>query len=153
MFFSKYIQILAILFLFLFTSCTGKVPLISTGVSGPEGLPAEEAFFAKFNDLPMSASSKMNVEKSLIFGGESDWFGRINLTVDLSAAETFDFYRYEMPNFGWEQITSIRSDVSILTYTRVGRVANIRITPSRVRGAEVWITVSPRNNSGNSIDK
>ena len=153
MFFLKYTQILAILFLFLFTSCVGKVPLISTGVSGPEGLPEEEASFAKFNDLPMSASSKMNVRESLIFGGDSEWFGRINLTVDLSAAETFDFYRYEMPNFGWKQITSIRSDVSLLTYTRASRVANIRITPSRVRGAEVWITVSPRDNSGNSIDK
>ena len=153
MFFLKYTQILAILFLFLFTSCVGKVPLISTGVSGPEGLPAEEASFAKFNDLPMSASSKMNVGKSLIFGGDSEWFGRINLTVDLSAAEAFDFYRYEMPNFGWKQITSIRSDVSLLTYTRATRVANIRITPARVRGAEVWITVSPRDNSENSIDK
>ena len=153
MFFSKYTQILAILFLFLFISCAGKVPLISTGVSGPEGLPAEEASFAKFNDLPMSASSKMNVGKSLIFGGDSEWFGRINLTVDLSAAETFDFYRYEMPNFGWKQITSIRSDVSILTYTRESRVANIHITTARVRGAEVWITVSPRDNSVNSIDK
>ena len=153
MFFSKYTQILAISFLLLFTSCAGKVPLISTGVSGPEGLPLEEASFAKFNDLPMSANSKMNVEKSLIFGADSEWFGRINLTVDLSAAEAFDFYRYEMPNFGWTQITSIRSDVSILTYTRVSRVANIRITPARVRGAEVWITVSPRDNSKNSIDK
>ena len=153
MFFSKYTKILSISFLLLFTSCVGKVPLITSGVSGPEGLPVEEASFAKFNDLPMSASSRMNVEKSLIFGADSEWFGRINLTLDLSAAETFDFYRYEMPNFGWKQITSIRSDVSILTYTRVSRVANIRITPARVRGSEVWITVSPRDNSGNSIDK
>ncbi len=34
-------------FLFL-VSCDGKVPTIASGVSGPEGLSAEEASFAKF---------------------------------------------------------------------------------------------------------
>ena len=46
------------LFAFIFmTACSGKVPLIASGVSGPEGLPAEEASFAKFNDLPMPGNS------------------------------------------------------------------------------------------------
>ena len=52
-------------FMFLI-SCDGKVPTIASGVSGPEGLTEEEASFAKFNDLPMPASSKMNLEKSLV---------------------------------------------------------------------------------------
>ena len=150
MFFSRYAKILILLylgFLFLVNGCTGKVPLVASGVSGEEGLPPEEASFAKFNDLPMSSTSKMNVEKSLVFGSDSEWFGRLNLLVDLSAAEIFDFYRFEMPNFGWNEITSIRSDVSLLTYERGERIANIRITRAQVRGAEVWITVSPRDSS------
>ena len=102
-------------FLLLF-SCDGKVPTIASGVSGPEGLSAEEASFAKFNDLPMPGSSKMNLEKSLVFGAESEWFGRINLIVGMNGAEVFDFYRFEMPNFGWKEITSIRSDISLITY-------------------------------------
>lgn len=111
----------------LMTACSGKVPLIASGVSGPEGLPAEEASFAKFNDLPMPSNSKMNLQKSLVFGADSEWFGRLNLIVNLSGAEVFDFYIYEMPNFGWREITSIRSDVSLITYERGGRIANVRI--------------------------
>ena len=67
-------------------------------------LPIEEASFAKFNDLPMPSNSRMNIQKSLVFGSESDWFGRLNLIVSMSGAEVFDFYRFEMPNFGWKEI-------------------------------------------------
>jgi len=142
------------LFAFIFmTACSGKVPLIASGVSGPEGLPAEEASFAKFNDLPMPGNSKMNLEKSLVFGADSEWFGRLNLIVNLSGAEVFDFYIYEMPNFGWREITSIRSDVSLITYERGGRIANVRIDSSSTRGTEVWVTVSPRDTGGSSNTK
>ena len=67
----------------------------------------------------------MNIQKSLVFGSESDWFGRLNLIVSMSGAEVFDFYRFEMPNFGWKEITSIRSDISLITYERAGRIASI----------------------------
>ncbi len=137
-----------IIFLSL-VSCAGKIPLIASGVSGPEGLPIEEASFAKFNDLPMPANSRMNIKKSLVFGSESEWFGRINLIVSMSGAEVFDFYRYEMPNFGWKEITSIRSDISLITYERGGRIATVRIDSSSTRGTEVWVTVSPRDAGGN----
>mgnify|MGYP000155003135 FL=1 len=143
-----------LLFAFIFmTACSGKVPLIASGVSGPEGLPAEEASFAKFNDLPMPGNSKMNLEKSLVFGADSEWFGRLNLIVNLSGAEVFDFYQYEMPNFGWREITSIRSDVSLITYERGGRIANVRMDSSSTRGTEVWVTVSPRDTGGSSNTK
>ena len=114
-----------------------------------EGLTEEEASFAKFNDLPMPASSKMNLEKSLVFGAESDWFGRINLIVSMNGAEVFDFYRFEMPNFGWKEITSIRSDISLITYQRGGRIANVRIDSTSKRSTEVWVTVSPKDTGSN----
>ena len=152
MFFSRYAKILILLyigFLFLVNGCTGKVPLVASGVSGEEGLPPEEASFAKFNDLPMPGNSKMNLEKSLVFGGESDWFGRLNLIVGMNGAEVFDFYRFEMPNFGWKEITSIRSEISLITYQRGSRIANIRIDSTIRRQAEVWITVSPKDTGAN----
>jgi hypothetical protein len=67
----------------------------------------------------------------------------------MSGAEVFDFYRYEMPNFGWKEITSIRSDISLITYERGERIANVRIDSSSARGTEVWVTVSPRENRNN----
>ena len=130
-------------------SCDGKVPIIASGVSGTEGLPVEEASFAKFDDLPMPNNSKMNIGKSLLFGSESDWFGRLNLIVSMGGAEVFDFYRFEMPNFGWKEITSIRSDISLITYERGERIATVRIDSSSTRGTEVSVTVSPRVTGGN----
>jgi hypothetical protein len=130
-------------------SCDGKVPIIASGVSGTEGLPVEEASFAKFDDLPMPNNSKMNIGKSLLFGSESDWFGRLDLIVSMSGAEVFDFYRFEMPNFGWKEITSIRSDISLITYERGERIATVRIDSSSTRGTEVSVTVSPRVTGGN----
>ena len=148
-YFIRFSCILSFLFL---VSCGGKIPIIASGVSGPEGLPAEEASFAKFNDLPMPINAKMNIQKSLVFGSDSEWFGRLNLVANMSGAEVFDFYRYEMPNFGWKEITSIRSDISLITYERAGRIANVRIDSSSSRGTEVWVTVSPRE-TGSSISK
>jgi hypothetical protein len=131
-----FIRFFCIIFFLSLVSCTGKIPLIASGVSGPEGLPIEEA-------------SRMDIKKSLVFGSDSEWFGRINLIVNMSGAEVFDFYRYEMPNFGWKEITSIRSDISLITYERAGRIANVRIDSSSSRGTEVWVTVSPRESSSN----
>ena len=143
------IRFFCIIFFLSLVSCAGKIPLIASGVSGPEGLPIEEASFANFNYLPMPAGSRMDIKKSLIFGSESEWFGKINLIVSMSGAEVFDFYRYEMTNFGWKEITSIRSDISLITYERGERIANVRIDSSSSRGTEVWVTVSPRENSNN----
>ena len=147
-----FIRFFCIIFFLSLVSCAGKIPLIASGVSGPEGLPIEEASFAKFNDLPMPANSRMDIKKSLVFGSDSEWFGRINLIVNMSGAEVFDFYRFEMPNFGWKEITSIRSDISLITYERAGRIANVRIDSSSSRGTEVWVTVSPRG-TGSNISK
>jgi len=48
-----------------------------------------------------------------------------------------------------KEITSIRSDISLITYERAGRIANVRIDSSSARGTEVWVTVSPRDTSNN----
>ena len=83
---NKFFKFSCLFAFILMTACSGKVPLIASGVSGPEGLPAEEASFAKFNDLPMPGNSKMNLEKSLVFG----------------APNTNDFSRFilELPGIG-----------------------------------------------------
>ena len=140
----SYLKYFCIVFFVFLISCDGKVPLVASGVSGPEGLPAEEASFAKFNDLPMPSNSKMNLEKSLVFGADSEWFGRLNLIVKMSGAEVFDFYRYEMPNFGWEEVTSVRSEISILTYTRENRVVTIQLASNNIGGTRASVTVSPK---------
>ena len=106
------------------------VPLLSTGVSGTEGLPAEQLSFAKFKDIPIPDGSVMDMNNTVIFGSDDEWFGRLSLIPNLSHAETFDFFRYEMPNLNWKEITNVRSTSSVLSYEKENRVVTIQITNS-----------------------
>ena len=117
--------------LLIFNSCTKTgVPLLSTGVSGTEGLPAEQLSFAKFKDIPIPDGSVMDMNNTVIFGSDDEWFGRLSLVPNISHAETFDFFRYEMPNLNWQEITNVRSTSSVLSYEKDQRIVTIQITNS-----------------------
>ena len=117
--------------LLIFNSCTKTgVPLLSTGVSGTEGLPAEQLSFAKFKDIPIPDGSVMDMNNTVIFGSDDEWFGRLSLIPNLSHAETFDFFRFEMPNLNWKEITNVRSTSSVLSYEKENRVVTIQISNS-----------------------
>ena len=83
----------------------------------------------------------------LVFGGGNYWFGRLVITTTFSPNEMFDFYANQLPSFGWDAITSLRSTVSVLTYAREDRVVTIQIEKRTIRGAEVTVIVSPRGGS------
>ena len=40
----------------------------------------------------------MDMENTIIFGSDEEWFGRLAINPRLSQVEAFDFFRYEMPN-------------------------------------------------------
>ena len=117
-------------FLILSSCNKSGVPLLSTGVSGTEGLPAEQLSFAKFKDIPIPDGSVMDMNNTVIFGSDDEWFGRLSLIPNLSHAEAFDFFRYEMPNLNWKEITNVRSTSSVLSYEKENRVVTIQITNS-----------------------
>tara|TARA_E500000178_G_scaffold351286_1_gene412061 strand:+ start:246 stop:680 length:435 start_codon:yes stop_codon:yes gene_type:complete len=117
-------------FLILGACSKNGVPLLSTGVSGTEGLPAEQLSFAKFKDIPIPDGSVMDMTNTVIFGSDDEWFGMLSLIPNLSHAETFDFFRYEMPNLNWKEITNVRSTSSVLSYEKENRVVTIQITNS-----------------------
>ena len=120
-----------ILSLFLVLGCNNKsVPLLSSSVSGTEGLPADQLSFASFKDIPIPDGSVMDMNNTVIFGSDDEWFGRLSLIPNLSHAETFDFFRYEMPNLNWKEITNVRSTSSVLSYEKENRVVTIQITNS-----------------------
>ena len=72
----------------------------------------------------------MDMNNTVIFGSDDEWFGRLSLIPNLSHAETFDFFRYEMPNLNWKEITNVRSTSSVLSYEKENRVVTIQITNS-----------------------
>ena len=78
--------------LFLLQGCNKNgVPLMSSGVSGTEGLPPEQLSFAKFKDIAIPDGAVMDMENTVIFGSDDEWFGRLAINPRLSHAETFDF--------------------------------------------------------------
>ena len=130
----KKIMLKFIIYTFLFlllSNCNNKsVPLLGSGVSGTEGLSPEQLSFANFKDIPIPEGSVMDMENTVIFGSDEEWFGRLTILPNQSHAETFDFFRFEMPNLSWAEITNVRSTSSVLSYEKNNRVVTIQISNS-----------------------
>jgi len=99
--------------------------------------------FDNFADIPVPEGMKMNMSETRIYGRENDWNGTISFSSKYDMNGVFDFYVSEMPKFGWLEITSIRSDNSVMTYIRDRRVAIIQISIGTFGGTNVKFTVSP----------
>ncbi len=136
------------LILALIAACAETTP-VSPSSSGQPGDVKAGTNFPKFTDIPVPTKAKMDVDRSLILGGGEDWVGRIVLLTSGSSTHMFDFYRHEMPRFGWAEFTAIRAATSVLTYSRGGRVATVRISGETLGGARVELTISFRNRPPN----
>lgn len=97
----------------------------------------------QFNDIPNLKGWKINNDKTMVVGTDV-WYGRLTFDTSHSADSMFIFYTRNLPNYGWRKITSSRAQTSFLTYDRQNRVLTMAISPNRIRGSEVMITVSPR---------
>ncbi len=123
------------------SACTSQVGVApATGASGPS---ETRVSFARFPDLPLPSEAEINLDRTLVFGGSDTWIGRLVITASGDPNNMFDFFKQKLGGYGWQEITSVRAAVSVLTYTRQERVATIQIEGRTLRGSEVTITVSP----------
>lgn len=88
----------------------------------------------------------MNVDKTLVFGGPI-WFGQLSLDSGSSANEAFEYFVTQAPGLGWQEITSVRARVSVLTFQRQDRIMSVQIEGTTLRGSDIIVTVSPRGAS------
>ena len=124
------------------SACASQVGVApATGASGPS---ATRVSFARFPDLPLPSEAEINLDRTLVFGGDDTWIGRLVINASGDPNTMFDFFKQKLGGYGWQEITSVRAAVSVLTYTREERVATIQIQGRTLRGSEVTITVSPR---------
>ena len=103
-----------------------------------------KAAFAQFTDLPIPEGAVMDLEHTLILGTQERWIGRLALETSADAPAVFDLYQTEMSSYGWQEVTAVRAEVSVMTFVRGERVATIQIQSNSLRGTEVDVTVSPR---------
>lgn len=97
---------------------------------------------ARFTDIPIPADATTNNDKTLVFG-DPVWFGQVSLSTNSDPNRIFTFYKEQLPQFGWREITSIQAPISVLTYQREQRVLAIQIEDSTIIGSNVTLSMSP----------
>lgn len=117
---------------------------IEAPAEGTAGGTETQAAFTRFPDMPLPTKGDFDMDRTMVFGGGDTWFGRLVINTSYGTNEMFDFYQKHLPGYGWQGVTSLRSAISVLTYTRQDRVATIQIQERTIRGSEVTVTVSPR---------
>lgn len=99
--------------------------------------------FTQFSDIPIPANSEVDLDNLLVLGSEDGWIGRLTLKTSHGMTDMYSFYEREMPRFGWDRITIVRSAISTMTYSRGPRIATITLQPRTTGGANVDFTVAP----------
>ena len=127
----------------LVAACETNSPFMQPGSSNNDSAEGTISPFSQFPNLPIPTGSKIDIEKTLVFGSKP-WFGQLTLKSLSSTNQLFNFYRENLPEHGWQEITSIRAPTSILTYSSPERVLAIAIQSATITGSHVTLTVSPR---------
>tara|TARA_Y100001970_G_scaffold279158_1_gene385993 strand:- start:5526 stop:6044 length:519 start_codon:yes stop_codon:yes gene_type:complete len=100
--------------------------------------------FQPISDIPIPQGAKLDPDVSLVLGRGDYWTGRLVISLRESASDAFALYLKDMQNFGWNHITSVQTDISILSFAKKLRVANIQIENRTLGGSKVTIVMSPR---------
>ena len=138
------VYLVAFIAVFAVPACTphGGPPPSDTGTSAASA--RNTVGFAQFPDIAVPAGATMDVERSLVLGARDAWIGRLSMNTGQSPTVSYDFFLREMPKYRWEEITTVRSEISVLTFSRDGRVATIQIRKKTLGGSKIDVTVSPR---------
>jgi hypothetical protein len=101
----------------------------------------------RFVDIPVPPDNTVDLERTVMVGGEADWLGRVLLSTPMATAAVWDFYRREMPRYGWHEIAAHwRPPNSVLFYQLNNRVATIELA-SRAGITQIEFWMNPRNST------
>ena len=100
--------------------------------------------FAQFQDIPIPEGVKMNMDRTIILGENNAWIGRLVIDSQSSKSELFDFFKYRTSQFGWQEITSVRAAISVLSYSKDSRIMTITFESQSIIGTRINITMSPK---------
>ena len=138
---------LAISLPFILVACGGNLGVTPAPTNTESSSNSEQPSFSQFQDVPIPTNAEMNLDRTVILGAPESWIGRLTLETSHNPVNVFNFFKQRTREFGWQEVTSIRSATSFLTYTQATRVLTIQITGKTLRGSEVVMTVSPKGPS------
>jgi hypothetical protein len=125
-------------------------------VSGPTAVSSPSPVVKRFSGIPMPPNNALDLDRTVVVGAETEWVGRIFFTTPMTPDEVVDFYRREMPRYGWAELAATRSTTSVLSYQADARIATIQMTglgaastgqgraqPSSGTRVEFWMNPRP----------
>lgn len=120
----------------------------------PDGMDNAPAF-SQFSDIPIPDPATMELERTILFGMQEEWLGKMTFITPYPVGKVFDFYISEMNKFGWREIAVVRMHASTLNYERAARMASITVSPLSSEKTEVVITMMPRkqNAAASTLEK
>ena len=130
--------------------CGSGMGVKPTPMNKGEASKPGQASFSQFQDVPIPIGAEMDLDRTVILGARERWIGRLTLETSHNSVKLFNFFKKSTPEFGWQEITSIRSATSVLTYSQTTRVLTIQIIAKTLQGSEVVMTVSPRDQNTGS---
>ena len=95
----------------------------------------------------MPPNNALDLDRTVVVGDESQWVGRVFFTTPMRVDELVEFYRREMPRYGWIELAAISSTTSVLSYQEDGRIATIQASALGL-GTRVEFWVNPRPSGG-----
>ena len=110
---------------------------------------AQQPGFAQFTDIPIPPKNSIDLDRTVVFGQDRDWIGRVSLSSSMSMSDVYDFYKREMPRLGWTELTSVRSATSVLTFQQDNRIATIQLSGTSFGlGTQIDFWMNPREQGG-----
>ncbi|MCQ2914975.1 MAG: hypothetical protein MJ247_07265 [Alphaproteobacteria bacterium] len=134
--------LISLVFVFL-SGCA----MFNQGSKQPEEGPKWTPSFADFKDIPIIDKAKMELQDTFLIGVDENWTGKLSFSAPYSLTQMFDFYREKMPEFGWSEIATLRSQLSVIVYVRYDRVSMIQLKPTMMNNTYVSVIVFPKSNA------
>lgn len=94
--------------------------------------------------------------RSLVLGEGENWTGRLAYTINSKPDDMVTFFRRQMPGFGWEEVSVVHAEQSVLTFVspRTQRATTITIEGRTLWGSRVDMVVSPsRGGTGGGMGR
>ena len=103
----------------------------------------ESGIVQAFPDIPIPASHRIDLERSVIFTSPTQAMGKITLNGNGDVDSLYRFFGTQMEANGWSKVNAFESAVSSLYFAKPGRFVAIIIEATGKIGSRVTINVGP----------
>lgn len=135
------------LLIVLFTALLSACATGSASISG-DSVVTEATSKQLTGDVPLPPGAIIKQQETLVMGSGSTWTGRMSLSVSGEPQAVFGYFRDSLPGSGWTLTSSSFARLSLLTFSKADRVANVQIQNGSFGNNDVLITVTPMVRAG-----